>query len=118
MGKICVVRWQNLLLIVALLVLLPSVSFAEKSFGGLTFIGNAEGICVEISGECATEDIVFALKTCDPNNVVKEKFKNRMPFTLLVPSGTHYMLLHKNGKALIEDEITILSEKVLEYKLP
>ncbi len=91
---------------------------AGKTFGGLTFIGDAEGICIEISGECVTEDITFELKTCEPNHLVKEKFKNRMPFTLLVPAGTHYMLIEKNGKKLLEDEISIVFEKVLEYKLP
>lgn len=119
MRNICIWKKHHLLLAAVLLFLLPAQSYAAtKTFGGLTFIGDQQGICIEISGECVTEDITFELKTCDTSDIVKEKFKERMPFTLLVPVGTHHMLIRKDGKKLIEDEITIALEKVLEYKLP
>jgi hypothetical protein len=118
MRNICIWRKHHLLLAAVLLFLFPTLSSAANTFGGLTFIGDQQGICIEISGECVAEDIVFELKTCDATNSVKGKFKDRMPFTLLVPVGTHYMLINKDGKKLIEDEITIVLEKVLEYKLP
>ncbi|HID02503.1 MAG TPA: hypothetical protein EYP18_04750 [Desulfobacterales bacterium] len=108
----------SLFLFVAFLFLLPATSFAEKIFGGLTFTGDREGICIEIAGECATEDINFELATCDANNAEKEKFKKRMPFTILVPKGNHKIVIKKNGKELIQDEIDITPEKVLEYQLP
>ncbi len=111
-------RSLSLFLLTASLFLLPAASFAEKIFGGLTFLGDREDICIEIAGECATEDIDFELATCDSNNSEKEKFKQRMPFTILVPKGSHKMVIKKNGKELIQDEINITPEKILEYQLP
>ncbi len=111
-------RSQSLLLALVFLFLLPATSFTEVIFGGLTFLGDRQGICIEIAGECATEDIDFELATCDANNSEKEKFKKRMPFTILVPKGTHKLVIKKNGEQLITDEITIKPEKVLEYQLP
>ena len=73
-------RLQSLFLAGAFLFLFPTISLAEKIFGGLTFLGDRQGICIEIAGECATEDIDFELATCDANNSEKEKFKKRMPF--------------------------------------
>ena len=111
-------RTQNLLLATALLFLFPVISLAEDTFGGLTFIGERQGVCIEISGECVKEDILFELNTCDANNSVKEKFKKRMPFTILVPMGSHELLVKKNGETIIKDTIVIKPEKVLEYQLP
>ena len=111
-------RSLSLFLLTASLFLLPATSFAEKIFGGLTFLGDREGICIEIAGECATEDIDFELATCDANNSEKEKFKKRMPFTILVPKGTHTLVIKKNGAKLIDDTIIITPEKILEYQLP
>jgi hypothetical protein len=111
-------RSLSLLLLTASLFLLPATSFAEKIFGGLTFLGDREGICIEIAGECATEDIDFDLATCNSSNEEKEKFKKRMPFTILVPKGTHKIVIKKNGQELIQDEIKITPEKILEYQLP
>ncbi|MEA3468095.1 MAG: hypothetical protein U9R57_07720 [Thermodesulfobacteriota bacterium] len=111
-------RPHTLLFAAALLFLLPGTSLAEKTFGGLTFIGDRQDICIEIAGECSTEDISFELATCDTNNSEKEKFKDRLPFTILVPIGTHEIVIKKNGKELIDDVITITPEKVREYKLP
>lgn len=109
---------RYLLLPVIVFLMFPTASFAETVFGGLTFIGERQGVCIEIEGECAAEDILFELNTCDANNEVKEKFKERMPFTILVPKGSHELVIKKNGKKIIQDEITINPEKVLEYKLP
>ncbi len=111
-------RTHTLLFVAALLFLLPTTSLAEKVFGGLTFLGDRQDICIEIAGECSTEDISFELATCDTNDSEKEKFKDRMPFTILVPIGTHEIVIKKNGKELIDDVITITPEKVREYKLP
>lgn len=116
--KNVIYRIRDLLFAAAFLILLPTTSFAEKIFGGLTFIGDRQDICIEISGECATEDINFELATCDANSLEKEKFKKRMPFTILVPKGTHKIVIKKHGKELINDEISITPEKVLEYQLP
>ncbi|MEN8200298.1 MAG: hypothetical protein ABFR63_09535 [Thermodesulfobacteriota bacterium] len=111
--------WKPYLLFpVVFVLLLPVFSFAEELFGGLTFIGEREGICIEIAGKCAAEDILFELNTCNSNNEVKGKFKERMPFTILVPKGKHELVIKKDGKELIKDEITIDPEKVLEYRLP
>ncbi len=111
-------RLQCLLLALILLFLLPTASIAEKIFGGLTFIGDRQGVCIEIAGECATEDIDFELATCGADSTEKEKFTKRMPFTILVPKGTHSLVVKKNGKPIATDQITITPEKVLVYQLP
>ena len=101
-----------------LLILLPVCSLAGNTFGGLTFIGDRQGICVEIEGTCVSETISFALDTCDANLVEKEQYREKMPFTLLVPVGTHKMVIKKDGKKVVTDDIRISAEQVLEYKLP
>jgi hypothetical protein len=111
-------RTLNLLLATALLFMFSTVAFAEETFGGLTFIGDRQGVCVEISGECVREDINFELNTCDSNDLIKAKFKDRMPFTLLVPKGTHELVIRKDGEKVIRDKIVIEPEKVSEYRLP
>ncbi len=109
---------RSLLLLVSFLFLFPSTSLAEKIFGGLTFTGDRQGVCIEIAGECSSEDILFELATCDSNNAMKEKYKKRMPFTLLVPKGIHELVIKKDGQKVIRDKITIEPEKILEYQLP
>lgn len=109
---------QSLLLFLVFLFFFPATSFTEEIFGGLTFLGDRQDLCIEIAGECAKEDIEFELATCDSNNSEKEKFKKRMPFTILVPKGTHKLVIKKNGEPFITDEIAIQPEKVLEYQLP
>ena len=103
---------------VVLLSFLPFTCFAEGKFGGLTFTGERKGVCIEIDGKCAEESISFELDTCDENQVVKERYKDKMPFTLLVPAGTHKMIIKKNGKEVLTDDIHIKAEEVLDYKLP
>ncbi len=97
---------------------LPMTGFAEKTFGGITFIGDREGVCVLIEGECLEETIDFKLDTCDTNNNLKQKFKDRIPFTLLVPKGVHRLIIKKDGREVVKEKITIVPEKVLEFKLP
>ncbi|MEN8189440.1 MAG: hypothetical protein ABFS19_06295 [Thermodesulfobacteriota bacterium] len=111
-------RAALLLFLVSLLFFSPSLVAAAKSFGGLTFLGDRQGICIQIAGECAAEDIQFELATCDANQVPKKKFQERMPFTLLVPVGTHELVIKKGDKVIRTDSITVESEKVLEYRLP
>ena len=48
----------------------------------------------------------------------KKEYKDKMPFTLLVPNGCHQLLIQKNGKVVANESITINAEKVLEYQLP
>jgi len=105
-------------LVFALLILLPVSTLAANGFGGLTFIGDRQGVCVEIDGSCVSETISFDLDTCDANQVEKEQYREKMPFTLLVPVGTHKMIIKKDGKKIVTDEIRISAEEVLEYKLP
>lgn len=105
-------------LVSALLILLPVWSMAEDNFGGLTFVGDRQGICVEIDGSCLSETISFVLDTCDANQVEKEQYREKMPFTLLVPAGTHKLIIKKDGKKIVIDNIKISAEKVLQYKLP
>ncbi len=105
-------------LCIVLLSLFPFTSFAESKFGGLTFTGERKGVCIEIDGKCAEESISFELDTCDANQVVKERYKDKMPFTLLVPAGTHKMIIKKNGKNVLTDDIHIKAEEVLDYTLP
>ncbi len=107
---------QNLLF--AVLFFLPTTSFAEDIYGGLTFLGDRQNICIEIAGECTKEDITFELDTCNASDEEKEKFKNRMPFTILVPKGNHKMVIRRDGKKILADDITIKPEEVLEYQLP
>lgn len=102
----------------ALLFALPAASFSNELLGGITFVGDREGVCVLIEGECMEESIYFKLDTCDENQVVKEKFKDKTPFTLLVPKGEHRLVIMKEGEKVISDTITISPEEVLEYKLP
>ncbi len=90
----------------------------ELSTGGIRFTGEREGVCVLIEGEYIEESIYFKLDTCDQNKEVKEQFKDRTPFTLLVPEGEHRMVIMKEGEKVISDQIKIKPEEVLDYKLP
>ncbi len=109
-------RW--IVIVAALLFLVPLSCLAEGNFGGITFIGDRQGVCVKIDGECVSETISFELSTCDANQVEKERYRGKMPFTLLVPVGTHNMTITKDGKDVLTDTIQITAEKVLEYTLP
>jgi hypothetical protein len=100
------------------LCLLPNLGHSSEQMGGITFIGEREGVCVLIEGECIDESIYFKLDTCDANQLVKEQFRDRTPFTLLVPKGTHRLVIMKEGRKVVTDMITISPEHVLEYKLP
>ena len=97
---------------------LSSLVLANEMLGGITFLGEREGVCVLIEGECMDESIYFKLDTCDENQAVKEQFKDRTPFTLLVPKGEHRLVIMKEGEKVISDKIEISPEKILEYKLP
>ena len=102
----------------AFLFILPGTSFGEEIMGGITFIGEREGVCVLVEGEYIEESIYFKLDTCDDNQSVKEQFKERTPFTLLVPKGEHRLVIMKEGEKVISDTIKISPEEILEYKLP
>ena len=104
--------------ITAILFILPAICFSNEMLGGITFIGEREGVCVLIEGECLDESIYFKLDTCDNNQVVKEQFKDRTPFTLLVPKGEHRLIIMKEGEKVISDTIIVVPDTVLEYKLP
>lgn len=101
-----------------LLWFLPGTALGEEQMGGITFLGEREGVCVLIEGECMDESIYFKLDTCDENQVVKEQFRDKTPFTLLVPKGEHRLVIMKEGRKVVSDKITISSEQILEYKLP
>lgn len=95
-----------------------AAAFSEGMLGGITFIGEREGVCVLIEGEYIEESIYFKLDTCDENQEVKKQFKDRTPFTLLVPKGDHRLVIMKEGQKVITDRIEITPVEVLEYKLP
>jgi hypothetical protein len=101
-----------------LLWLLPGTGLGEELMGGITFLGEREGVCVLIEGECMDESIYFKLDTCDENQVVKQQFRDKTPFTLLVPKGEHRLVIMKEGRKVVSDKITISPEQILEYKLP
>ena len=101
-----------------ILIILPAICFSDEMLGGITFVGEREGVCVLIEGEYLDESIYFKLDTCDNNQFVKEQFKDRTPFTLLVPKGEHRMVIMKEGEKVISDTITIAPNTILEYKLP
>lgn len=101
-----------------LLISQPDVGLGNEILGGITFLGEREGICVLIEGECIDESIYFKLDTCDENQEVKKQFKDRTPFTLLVPKGEHRLIIMKEGEKVVSDTIEISPEKILEYKLP
>ncbi|MBW1749351.1 MAG: hypothetical protein JRJ37_01345 [Deltaproteobacteria bacterium] len=103
---------------VSFVLALPVTGFADKTFGGITFIGEREDVCVLIEGECVQESIYFKLDTCDTDKNIKQEFKDRTPFTLLVPKGVHRMVIMKEGRKVVTEEITIVPEEVLEFKLP
>ena len=103
---------------VSFVLALPMAGFAEKTFGGITFVGDREDVCVLIEGECVQESIYFKLDTCDTNKNIKQEFRDRTPFTLLVPKGVHRMVIMKEGRKVVTEEITIVPEEVLEFKLP
>jgi len=104
--------------IAVILCIAPGICSGNEMLGGVTFVGEREGVCVLIEGECMEESIYFKLDTCDDNQVVKEQFKDRTPFTLLVPKGKHRLVIMKEGEKVISDTITIAPEEILEYKLP
>ncbi len=107
-----------IVIFVSFVLALPITGFAETTFGGITFVGDREDVCVLIEGECVQESIYFKLDTCDKDNTIKQEFKNRIPFTLLVPKGVHRMVIMKEGRKVVTEEITIVPEEVLEFKLP
>ena len=102
----------------ALLVALPALGAEDELMGGITFVGDREGVCVLIEGECMEESIYFKLDTCDENHEVKEQFKDKTPFTLLVPKGEQRLVIMKEGEKVVSDKITIKPGEILEYKLP
>ena len=110
--------WLVAFLFAAALCILPLSSSASEPMGGITFLGEREGVCVLIECDCLEDSIYFKLDTCDENQVVKEKFKDRTPFTLLVPQGEHRLIIMKEGEKVISDQIKITPEEILEYKLP
>jgi len=97
---------------------MPSVVSANDLTGGITFAGDRGGVCVLIEGECIEESIYFKLDTCDENQEIKEQFKDRTPFTILVPEGEHRLVIMKEGEKVITDTITIKPGEILEYNLP
>lgn len=104
----------------ALILFMPALSraAADELMGGITFVGEREGVCVLIEGECMEESIYFKLDTCDENQEIKTQFKDKTPFTLLVPKGQQRLVIMKEGEKVISDTITISPERVLEYQLP
>lgn len=105
-------------LVVILLSLMNAAgSFANELLGGLAFTGERKGVCVLIEGEFI-ESIYFKLDTCDENQVVKEEFKNRTPFTLVVPKGLHRLVIMKEGHKVVSKMIEIVPEETLYFKLP
>ena len=101
-----------------ILLILPNIASSNEMLGGITFIGEREGVCVLIEGECMEESIYFKLDTCDANQEVKEQFKDRTPFTLLVPKGEHRLVIMKEGAKVISDTIKVSPEEIVEYRLP
>lgn len=95
-----------------------SATHADELTGGITFSGKREGVCVLIEGEYIEESIYFKLDTCDEDLEVKEQFRERTPFTLLVPEGEHRLVIMKEGEKVVTDTITIKPEEILEYELP
>ena len=71
-------RW--IVIVAALLFLVPLSCLAEGNSGGITLIGDRQGVCVKIDGECVSETISFKLSIRDANQVA-----NRMSSSL--PSG-------------------------------
>lgn len=104
--------------ITLLVEIIPGTVLSNQVLGGITFLGEREDVCVLIEGEYIEESIFFKLDTCDVNQIVKEQFKDRTPFTLLVPKGKHRMVIMKEGEKVISDTINITPEKILEYNLP
>ncbi|HBI15414.1 MAG TPA: hypothetical protein DDY20_07875 [Desulfobulbaceae bacterium] len=110
---------QLVWLFLALLTWLPpSTGLGEEQMGGITFIGDRQGVCVSIESECLDKTIDCQLDTCDENQVVREQFRDRTPFTLLVPRGEHRLVIMKDGREVVSETITISPEQILEYKLP
>lgn len=113
--------WRKLFLstLFFCLLLVPCfVSGEEMKTGGITFSGDREGVCILIEGEYIEESIYFKLDTCDANQEVKQQFKDRTPFTVLVPEGDHRLVIMKEGRKVFNDTIHIEPEQILEYKLP
>lgn len=96
----------------------PGVSMAGEIFGGVSFVGDREGVCVLIEGECVEDAIYFKLDTCDADHNVKEIFKEKTPFTLRVPKGAHRLLIMKEGQKVVAQDIKVTAGEVLEIKLP
>ncbi|MBU0943316.1 MAG: hypothetical protein KJ804_21475 [Proteobacteria bacterium] len=117
MGQFKKVTFWALWTAVVVLSIVPEVGWTNDLFGGITFVGDRKDICVTIEGECISS-IDFQLETCDSSMNSKEEYKNKMPFTLLVPKGAHQLLIKKKGKIVVNEPINIEAEKVLEYQLP
>lgn len=100
------------------LLIFPNIACSNEVLGGITFLGEREGVCVLIEGEYIEESIYFKLDTCDANQEVKKQFKDRAPFTLLVPKGEHRMVIMKEGAKVISDTIKVTPEEIVEYTLP
>lgn len=111
-------KWQAVWIIfVGLFLFNAQAGFAHDLLGGVAFTGEREGVCVLIEGEFI-ESIYFKLDTCDENQMVKEEFKDRTPFTLLVPKGEHRLVIMKEGHRVLFETIEVEPEKTLYFKLP
>ena len=116
--------WKSLLvsraaaLLFLLLAVIPAASAEEEIFGGISFVGDREDVCVLIEGECMEESIYFKLDTCDADNNVKEMFRDKTPFTLRVPKGVHRLVIMKEGQKVVAEGITIIPGEILEFQLP
>ncbi len=102
---------------IVLFLLNAQAGLAEELLGGVAFTGEREGVCVLIEGDFA-ESIYFKLDTCDENLVVKQEFKDRTPFTLVVPKGEHRLVIMKEGHKVISEKIEVEPGKTLYFKLP
>lgn len=104
--------------VILIFIACPGPCSDQGLLGGIMFTGDREGVCVLIEGDFMEESIYFKLDTCDENQVVKEQFRDRTPFTLLVPNGEHRLIIMKDGREVVTETITIHPEEILEYPLP
>jgi len=86
-----------------------AVQSEQPRLGGIEFVGNPEGICVQIG-----ENYLLELEECDARLLRDDKGKR----TFLLPEGTHRVLFFRDGIKVGEQLIEVKRASVTTIEIP
>ena len=86
-----------------------AVQSEQSRMGGIDFVGNPEGVCVQIG-----ENYLLELEECDARLLRDGKGKR----TFLLPEGTHRVLFFRDGIKVGEQMIEVKRASVSTVELP